>query len=83
MSEIVRLMGEKEIGEIMYQSLNSILDNTIDQVNNLRRATPGSQVRDNISNYLQTLVILRRSVEALMENIDDRSSPHSRCTDRG
>ena len=67
-------MSEEELADITYQKLGSILDGATRELSSLRQVTPAGPTRGNISDYLQTFIILRRSAIALRGNTDENEN---------
>ncbi len=61
--------------EFIYQKLYTILGSCVIELDMLRQFCPAGPMRGNISDYLHTFVILRRSAKALrnVESINENT----------
>ena len=66
-------MSKPTIDDVVYQSLNSILSSAVVELANLRQAVLPGPARGNITDYLHTFVILRRSAQALLKEARENS----------
>ena len=62
---------QSDVGNIIYRSLNGILQSAVVDLSDLLHCSPTGPIRDNISNYLEAFTTLRRLAKVLLEGSDE------------